>query len=89
VLGKQDYDWMAEVPKMPPTLIVAADADYYRLSHLVDVYAKLGGGQGDPGWDGSGGSSSSELAILPGTSHYDILASPQLVATVEPWLATP
>jgi hypothetical protein len=25
------------------------------------------------------------LAILPGASHYDILASPQLVATVEAW----
>jgi hypothetical protein len=30
------------------------------LSHLLDVYAKLGGGAGDPGWDGSGGRSSSE-----------------------------
>jgi pimeloyl-ACP methyl ester carboxylesterase len=88
-LSKQDYDWMGDVPKMPPTLIVAADADYYRLSHLLEVYAKLGGGAGDPGWDGSGGRSSSELAILPGTSHYDILASPQLVATVEAWLVKP
>lgn len=88
-LVKQDYDWMADVPKMPPTLIVSADADYFPLRHMLDVYAKLGGDAADPGWDGSGGRSSSELAILPGTSHYDILAAPQLLAIVETWLAKP
>ena len=85
--AKQDYDWTADVAKLPPTLLVGADADYYRPSHLVDVYAKLGGGLNDPSWDGSGGRSASQLAILPGTSHYDLLSSPLLVAVVEPWLA--
>lgn len=85
--GRQDYDWTADVAKLPPMLYVGADADYYRPSHIVDIYAKLGGGLGDPGWDGSGGRSASQLAILPGTSHYNLLASPLLVAVVEPWLS--
>ncbi|MEO8707147.1 MAG: alpha/beta hydrolase [Kofleriaceae bacterium] len=86
-LAKKDYDWTSDAAKLPPTLFVGADADYYRPSHVVDVYAKLGGGLGDPGWDGSGGRSASQVAILPGTSHYDILLSPLLLAVVEPWLA--
>ena len=88
-LLKQDYDWMAEVGKLPPSLIIAADADYYPLSHIVDVFGKLGGSARDPGWDGSGGRSASQLAILPGTSHYDLLASPQLLPIVLAWLAKP
>lgn len=88
-LIKQDYDWMAEVPRLPPTLLVAADADYFRLSHIVEVFAKLGGSANDPGWDGSGGRSTSQLAILPGTSHYDLLGSPLLLPIVEAWLAKP
>ena len=87
--AKQDYDWTAEVAKLPPTLLVAADADYYHLSHVVDVFAKLGGSANDPGWDGSRGRSSSQLAILPGTSHYDIVTSPLLPPIVEAWLAKP
>jgi pimeloyl-ACP methyl ester carboxylesterase len=87
-LVKKDYDWTADAARLPPTLFVGADADYYRPSHIVDVYARMGGGLGDPGWDGSGGRSASQLAILPGTSHYDILSSPLVVAVVEPWLAT-
>ena len=88
-LVKQDYDWTAEVGKLPPSLLVAADADYYPLSHIVEVFAKLGGSANDPGWDGSGGRSASQLAILPGTSHYDLLGSPQLQPIVEAWLAKP
>jgi pimeloyl-ACP methyl ester carboxylesterase len=85
--AKQDYDWTADAAKLPPTLFVGADADYYRPSHLVEVYNRMGGGLGDPGWDGSGGRSASQIAILPGTSHYTILASPLLVPAVEAWLA--
>jgi pimeloyl-ACP methyl ester carboxylesterase len=88
-LVKQDWDWTADVAKLPPSLIIAADADYYRLSHILDVFAKLGGSAKDPSWDGSGGRSPSQLAILPGTSHYDILMSPLLLPIVEAWLAKP
>ena len=88
-LVKQDHDWTAQASDLPPTLLVAADADHFPLSHFLDVYAKLGGDANDPGWDGSGGRSSSQLAVLPGTSHYDILSSPHLVPIVEAWLARP
>jgi pimeloyl-ACP methyl ester carboxylesterase len=86
---KKPFDWMADVAKLPPTLIVAGDADGMRPGHLVEVFAKLGGGLRDPGWDGSAGRSESQLAILPGTTHYDIVASPALVNAVESFLATP
>jgi pimeloyl-ACP methyl ester carboxylesterase len=87
-LVKKDYDWSASITeKFPPTLIVAADADGLRPAHYVEMFAKLGGGQRDPGWDGSAGRSKSQLAILPGKTHYDIVASPALAAAVEPFLA--
>jgi pimeloyl-ACP methyl ester carboxylesterase len=88
-LVKQDFDWTGEAAKLPPMLFVGADADYYSPSHLVGVYAKLGGGLHDPGWDGSGGRSASQIAVLPGTSHYDILATTAVATVVEPWLAKP
>lgn len=86
---KQDFDWFPEIDeaRMPPTLIVAGDADGMRPAHLVEMFAKLGGGQRDPGWDGSAGRSRSQLAILAGKTHYDIATSPALAATVEPFLA--
>ena len=87
--SRKSYDWTDEIERLPPLLFVGADADYFRPSHVVDVYAKLGGGLNDPMWDGSGGRSASQLAILPGTSHYDILSSPVLLPVVESWLATP
>jgi pimeloyl-ACP methyl ester carboxylesterase len=85
---KHDYDWLPLVDekRMPPTLIVAGDADGMNPSHLVAMFARLGGGQRDPGWDGSAGRSSSQLAILPGKTHYDIATSPELVAAVMPFL---
>jgi pimeloyl-ACP methyl ester carboxylesterase len=84
--GRRDYDWTADVARLPPTLLVAADADYYRLSHIIDVFEKLGGSANDPGWDGSAGRSASQLAILPGTTHYDIVTSPPLLPIVNAWL---
>jgi hypothetical protein len=43
-----DFDFSDEVrePSMP-TLLVAADADMAPLSHYVEVFALLGGGQRD------------------------------------------
>jgi hypothetical protein len=48
----------------------------------------LGGGERDGGWDGSG-LSKSQLAILPGLTHYVIFASPALANTVIPFLNKP
>lgn len=86
-LLRQDYDWSSEVATLSmPVLVVAADADTYPPAHAAEFFGLLGGGQRDPGWDGSGGRPLSRLAILPGTSHYDIFSSPMLVASVLPFL---
>jgi pimeloyl-ACP methyl ester carboxylesterase len=86
---KKSFDYMDKVAALPPTLIVAGDADGMWPSHLVEVFARLGGGLREPGWDGSVGRPDSQLAILPGTTHYDIVASPALASVVESFLATP
>jgi len=85
----QDYDWSEEVAAMEvPAMVVVGDADSVRTSHAVAFFELLGGGKQDAGWDGSG-MSDARLAILPGTTHYDIFFSPALVATVAPFLDAP
>jgi pimeloyl-ACP methyl ester carboxylesterase len=82
----QDYDWSEEVAAMEtPTMIVIGDADSVRTSHAVEFFELLGGGKQDAGWDGSG-MSEARLAILAGTTHYDIFFSPTLASTVAPFL---
>ncbi len=81
-LLRQDYDWSEAVSRLTmPVLIVIGDADSVRTAHAVDFLQLLGGGQRDAGWDGSG-KPQSRLAILPNTTHYDIISSPALAATV-------
>ena len=86
-LLKVDYDWSDEVAALEmPVLLVFADADSIRPDHMVGFYRLLGGGQQDASWDGSGRTHAARLAILPGTTHYDIFASPALPASVIPFL---
>ncbi|MCI0574581.1 MAG: alpha/beta hydrolase [Chloroflexi bacterium] len=88
-LLRQDYDWSNDVATIKaPTLIVVGDADSVRTSHAVEFFELLGGGQADAGWDGSG-MSNARLAILPGTTHYNIFSSPTLASAVTPFLDTP
>jgi pimeloyl-ACP methyl ester carboxylesterase len=87
-LVQRDYDWMPYVAKLPPTLLVAGDADAMRMQHLIELFAALGGNQRDPGWDGSAGRTASQLAILPGVSHYELAAAPAFAAAVERFLTT-
>jgi pimeloyl-ACP methyl ester carboxylesterase len=88
-LLSQDYDWSDEVAAMDvPAMIVVGDADSLRPSHAVEFFELLGGGKRDAGWDGSG-MPVAKLAILPGTTHYDIFASPALANTVAPFLDAP
>lgn len=69
------------------TLIVAGDADIFPPAHAVEVFGLLGGGQRDAGWDGSA-RPKSQLAILPGPTHYNLFSDPVLSATVIPFLDT-
>lgn len=88
-LLSQDYDWSVAVSALKlPVMLVVGDADSVRTAHAVEFFELLGGGQRDANWDGSG-MSNSRLAILPGTTHYDIFSSPALAATVIPFLDSP
>jgi pimeloyl-ACP methyl ester carboxylesterase len=83
---RRDYDWSDEVRALKiPTLIVAGDADGLSPAHAAQFFELLGGGKRDGGWDGSG-MVASQLAILPGTTHYTLFSSPALAAAVLPFL---
>lgn len=82
----KDYDWSKDVQQLRvPTMIVVGDADAVRTAHAVEFFELLGGGKSDAGWDGSG-MSNSRLAILPATTHYNILSSPVLASLVKSFL---
>lgn len=82
-----DFDYTEQAKSIQaPVLLVFADADAIRYEHIVDVLRIFGGGQGDPGWDGSGGRGTAQLAIVPGTTHYDLGVSPKMVTAVVPFL---
>jgi pimeloyl-ACP methyl ester carboxylesterase len=85
-LLRRDYDWSERVAAIEtPTMIVVGDADSVSTAHAVQFFELLGGGKRDAGWDGSG-MSDARLAVLPGTTHYDIFYSPTLASTVAPFL---
>jgi len=83
---KNDYDFTKDFGKLQATtLIVAADADIFPPAHAIEVFGLLGGGKRDGGWDGSG-RPKSQLAILPGLTHYTIGNAPALAQVVIPFL---
>jgi pimeloyl-ACP methyl ester carboxylesterase len=85
-LLKYDYDWATDLDDLEtPTMLVFADADSVRPAHIMEFYGLLGGGLRDAGWDGSA-RPTARLAILPGTTHYDIYAAPGLTPAVIPFL---
>lgn len=86
---RRDYDWSEEVRKIgSPTMVIAGDSDSVRPDHAVEFYKLLGGGMADAGWDGSK-ISKARLAILPGTTHYNIFMSAALAATAKAFLDAP
>jgi pimeloyl-ACP methyl ester carboxylesterase len=88
-LLRQDYDWSSEVAALKmPTMIVFGDSDSVPPAHAAQFFELLGGGKADAGWDGAG-MPNARLAILPGTTHYNIFYSPALAPTVIPFLDSP
>jgi pimeloyl-ACP methyl ester carboxylesterase len=73
-LERVEYNWTEQVAQLTLPVLLFADADAVRLEHILEFYRLLGGGQRDAGLDGSG-RSPNRLAILPGCTHYDILAT--------------
>ncbi|HEY4387527.1 MAG TPA: alpha/beta hydrolase [Ktedonobacteraceae bacterium] len=79
---RQDYDWTEQVSALKiPTLIVAGDSDSFPPSHAVEFFKLLGGSLRDPGWTGEH-LIPSQLAILPGATHYDIDSRTNLLLPV-------
>ena len=85
-LLRTPYDWSEEVAALSlPVLLVFGDADSVPTAHAAEFFALLDGGLRDGGWDASM-VGSSRLAILPGRTHYDVFAAPELAALVARFL---
>jgi len=88
-LLRRDYDWSNDVAALAmPTMIVFGDADAIPPAHAAEFFGLLGGGKRDGSWDRSG-MPASQLAILPGTTHYDIFSSSALAPAVTAFLDAP
>jgi pimeloyl-ACP methyl ester carboxylesterase len=66
-LDMTPFDWSADIGRVTaPLLLVVGDSDIVRLEHAVELFEKLGGGvMGD-----MVGLPRSQLAVLPGTTHF-------------------
>jgi pimeloyl-ACP methyl ester carboxylesterase len=88
-LLRQDYDWSVEVAALTmPTMLAIGDADSLSPASAAQFFELLGGGQRDGSWDRSG-MTIHRLAILPGTTHYDIFSSPALISAATSFLDAP
>jgi pimeloyl-ACP methyl ester carboxylesterase len=84
-----DYDWSAEIAKLPmPVLLVFADNDSIPQKRIAEFFALLRGGVKEPGWLNTQ-LSTSRLAVVPGYSHYNLIASPEVPRIVGRFLADP
>jgi pimeloyl-ACP methyl ester carboxylesterase len=66
-LDTTDFNWEEGVRGITaPVLVIAGDSDVVRLEHVVEFFKLLGGGvMGD-----MAGLPKSQLAVLPGTTHF-------------------
>ena len=88
-MARQNYDWSADVAKITsPTMLIFADADAVTPAHIMEMWGLLGGGKRDAGLDGSG-RPPGRLAIVPGTTHYDILSTDVVARLAVPFLDRP
>jgi pimeloyl-ACP methyl ester carboxylesterase len=87
----KDFDFSEEFRGLQvPTLFACADTDMFPPSHAVEAFGLLGGGQRDGGWMAEGRPEGGHaLAIIPGTTHYNVFESPLMVATVLAFLDAP
>jgi pimeloyl-ACP methyl ester carboxylesterase len=85
----EDYDWSAEIARLDmPVLLVFADNDSVSQKHIAEFFALLGGGVKEPGWLNTQ-LSKSRLAVVPGYSHYNLIASTEVPQIVGRFLADP
>jgi pimeloyl-ACP methyl ester carboxylesterase len=85
-MNQADHDWTEDIKTIKsPMLLVFADADSIRPEHMVEFWKLLGGGQRDAGLDGSQ-RPASQLAIIPNTTHYNLIQSPMLTEVATAFL---
>jgi pimeloyl-ACP methyl ester carboxylesterase len=84
----EENDWTKEVAAIQaPTLIVIGDADIVVPAHAVEMFGLLGGGKAE---SAMGNLSRAQLAVLPATTHFTLLArSDLLLAIMTPFLEAP
>jgi pimeloyl-ACP methyl ester carboxylesterase len=83
------YDWSIEIATLPmPVLLVFADNDSVAQTRIAEFFALLGGGVKEPGWRYTQ-LSKSRLAVVPGYSHYNFIASPEVPQIIGKFLADP
>lgn len=81
-LLRTNYDWTEQVAALPmPVQIIIGDADSISPAHAAEMYRLLGGGLAD---SLNQPRSKSELAILPGVTHYDIIDRADLLGAIIP-----
>jgi pimeloyl-ACP methyl ester carboxylesterase len=89
-LLKKNYDWRAEIAKLPmPTLLLFADHDAVSTRHVAEFFALFGGGLKDPGWTGQPQYARARLAIVPGYTHYNFSQGPDMARVIEAYLVQP
>jgi pimeloyl-ACP methyl ester carboxylesterase len=85
-MSQAERDWTEAIKTIKaPMLLVFADADSIRPEHMVEFWKLLGGGQRDAGFDGSQ-RPASQLAIIPNTTHYNLIQSPLLTEVATAFL---
>jgi pimeloyl-ACP methyl ester carboxylesterase len=84
----KDFDFSEELRSIKvPTMIMCADADMAPPSHYVEAFKLLDGGLRDGGWAGEGRPRGGHaLAVLPGTTHYNLAVSPLFAAVTREFL---
>lgn len=81
------HDWSKDVAAIKaPTLLMFGDADSIMLEHMIEFYKLLGGGHRDAGFDGSL-RSANRFAVIPNTTHYNVLGSPAVTQFATDFLA--
>jgi pimeloyl-ACP methyl ester carboxylesterase len=81
-MSQPNHDWSEGVAGIrSPTLLIFADADMMPPEHMVEFYRLLGGGTRDAGVDGLQRPTPNQMAIIPGTTHYDLMLKATKVAT--------
>jgi pimeloyl-ACP methyl ester carboxylesterase len=73
-MNQGPYDWSDDIAGIKsPTLLIFSDADMMYPEHIAEIYRLFGGGTRDAGVDGSLRPTQNQLAIIPGTTHYNLM----------------